>query len=142
MNTLTVQCGCGATLGRRDADHGMRCSAPAALTTLRHDILKGILRHAVHQPGIASALKPALCRGAGTSADGSAMRVEARGDIVLILPQGISIADVCVIHHLSPNALPRAAVTAGTAAMQGDQQKRTACARVEPHGYGLVPFSV
>jgi hypothetical protein len=140
MNTLTVQCRCGATLSRRDADHGMRCSAPAALTTLHHDILKGILRHAVRQPGIASALKPALCRGAGTSADGSAMRVEAR--IVLILPQGISIADVSVIHHLSPNALPRAAVTAGTAAMQRDQQKRTACARVEPHGYGLVPFSV
>jgi hypothetical protein len=31
---------------------------------------------------------------------------------------------------------------AGAAASHWDQQKRTAHARVEPHGYGFVPFSV
>jgi hypothetical protein len=115
---------------------------------LRHDILKGILRRAVHRAGIASALEPALRRlsglaeGAGTSADGSAIRVQARGDILLVLPQGIYITDVSVIHPLSQNALPRAAATAGAAAALRDRQKRTAYARVEPNGYGFIPFSV
>jgi hypothetical protein len=84
-----VQCGCGATLRHTDADHGMRCSALAAQTTLRHDILKGILRRAVHRAGIASTLEPALRRlpglakGPGMSADGSPSRPGARGDILL-----------------------------------------------------------
>jgi hypothetical protein len=35
-----------------------------------------------------------------------------------------------------------AGTTAGAAASHQDQQKRTAYARVEPHGYGFVPFAV
>jgi hypothetical protein len=61
-NAPDVQCGCGITRRCTDADHGMRCSALAAQTTLRHDILKGILRRAVHRAGIASTLEPALRR--------------------------------------------------------------------------------
>jgi hypothetical protein len=60
----------------------------------------------------------------------------------MALPQGISIADISVIHPLSLNTISRAATTAGAAASHRDQQKRTAYARVEPHGYGFVPFSV
>jgi hypothetical protein len=115
---------------------------------LRHDILKGFLRRAVHRAGIASTLEPPLRRlpglatGTGASADGSAIRPEARGDILMALPQGISIAEISVIHPLSLNTISRAATTAGAAASHKDQQKRTAYARVEPHGYGFVPFSV
>jgi hypothetical protein len=72
----------------------------------------------------------------------SAIRPEARGDILMALPQSISITDISVIHPLSTNTLSRAATTAGAAASHRDQQKRTAYARVEPHGYGFVPFSV
>jgi hypothetical protein len=148
LNAPTVQWSCGATLHRTDTHHGMRCSALAAHFTLRHDILKGILRRAVYWAGIASTLEPHLRRlpglavGAGTSADGSAIRPEARGDILMALPQGISIADISVIHPLSLNIISRAATTAGAAASHRDQLKRTAYARVEPHGYGFVPFSV
>jgi hypothetical protein len=129
-----------------DTDHGMRCSALAAHFTLRHDILKGILRRAVHRAGIASTLEPTLRQlpglpaGAGTSAEGSAIRPEAREDILLALPQGISITDISVIHPLSLNIISRAATTAG--ASHRDQLKRTAYARVEPHGYCFIPFSV
>jgi hypothetical protein len=97
----------------------------------------------VHRAGIASTLEPPLRRlpglaaGVGAFADGSAIRPEARGDILMALPQGISIADISFIHPLS-----RAASTAGAAASHRDQQKRTAYAQVEPHGYGFVPFSV
>jgi hypothetical protein len=112
----------------------MRCSPLAAHFTLRHDNLKGILRRAVHGAAIASTLEPPLRQlpglpaGAGTSADGSAFRPEARGDILMALPQGISIADISVIHPLSLNIISRAATTAGAAASLRDQLKRTAYA--------------
>jgi hypothetical protein len=147
-NAPAVQCCCGAALRHTDFDHAMRCSALAPQLTLRHDILKGILRRAVHRAGIASTLEPALRRlpglaaGAGTSADGSPIRVEARGDVLLAMPQGIAIADVSIIHPTSLNTLSRAAATAGAAASHRDRQKRTAYARVEPNGYNFVPFSV
>jgi hypothetical protein len=126
----------------------MRCSALAAHFTLRHYILKEILRRAVHRAGIASTLEPPLRRlpglaaGAGTSADGSATHPEARGDILMALPQGIFIADISVIHPLSLNVVSLAGTTAGAAASHRDQLKRTAYARVEPYGYAFVPFSV
>jgi hypothetical protein len=49
LNAPTVQCRGRATLCRPGVDHSMRCSALAALTKLRYDILKEILRRAVHQ---------------------------------------------------------------------------------------------
>jgi hypothetical protein len=106
------------------------------------------VRRAVHRAGIASALEPALRRlpglakGASTPADGSAIGVQAPGDILLLLSQGISITDVSVIHPVILNALPHASATAGEAAAQRDQQKWTAYARVEPNGYGLLPSSL
>jgi hypothetical protein len=42
----------------------------------------------------------------------------------------------------SLNIISREAATAGATASHRDQRKRTAYARVEPHGYGFVPFSV
>jgi hypothetical protein len=115
---------------------------------LRHDILKGILRRVVHRAGIASALEPALRRlpgladGAGIGADGSAVRIEARGGIIMALPRGVSITDISVIHPFSVQILSCAVDTAGAAASFRVQQQKTAYARVEPNGYGFVPFSV
>jgi hypothetical protein len=137
--TLTTACDAPLSL------HSLRC---AAHFTLRHDILKGMLRLALHRAGIASTLEPPLRQlpclnaGAGTSADGSAIRPEARSNILLALPQGISITGISVIHPLSINIISRAATTAGAAASHRDQRRRTAYARVEPHGYGFIPFSV
>jgi hypothetical protein len=88
----------------------------------------------------ASALTPALrclldlAAGVGTSADGSYLRVEARGVVLLAMPQGISIADVSVIHPNSLNTLSQAEATAGAAALHRDGQKQTAYARAELNG--------
>jgi hypothetical protein len=60
----------------------------------------------------------------------------------MALPQGISITDISVIHPLPMNNSFWVATTAAAPASHWDQQKRTAYARVEPHGYGFVPFSV
>jgi hypothetical protein len=111
-------------------------------------MLKGIWRRAMHRAGIASTLEPFLRRlpglaaGAGTSADSSSMGPEAQGDILMALPQYISITVISIIHPLSMNTLSRAATTAEATASHRDQQKRTGYARVEQHSYGFVPFSV
>jgi hypothetical protein len=72
-----------------------------------HDILKGTLRRVVHRAGSACAQEPTLChlsgliKGAGNAATGTSTCVEARGDILAALTDGITIADISVIHHLS-----------------------------------------
>jgi hypothetical protein len=115
----------------------------AAHTTLRHDILRGILRLVVHRAGIAFTQEFALRRlpgfagGAGTSTLGASTRVQAPGDIFLALPGGITIADISVIHplvHQHPSSSSNYA-----AAPRPGQQKQAAYARVEPNG---LPFSV
>jgi hypothetical protein len=47
-NVPTQLCSCGAALSGNTADYTMRCLSVAALTTLHHGILKGILRRVVH----------------------------------------------------------------------------------------------
>jgi hypothetical protein len=146
-NAPAVQCDCGTTLRPTEADHGMRCPSVAARTALRNDILKGILRRVVHRAGIASTQEPALrrlpglARGAGTSATGASTRDEARGDLLLALPRGITIVDISITHPLAINTLAAAATTAGAAAARREQQKRATYSRVEPNGYPFVPFS-
>jgi hypothetical protein len=58
------------------------------------------------------------------------VNTEARGDILMVLPQGISIEDVSVVRPLSINTLPQAATPAGAAASARgpNQQKRRAYA--------------
>jgi hypothetical protein len=56
-NAPAVQCCCGAALCHTNFYHAIRCSTLASQLTLRHDILKGILRLAVHWAGMASALE-------------------------------------------------------------------------------------
>jgi hypothetical protein len=96
------------------------------------------------QPVLESPIRrlPSLAATCGTAADGSATRVEARGDILMVLPWGIAIADVSVVHPLSTRLVHRAASTAGAAASHRDQQKRTTYARLAPNCYEFVPVSV
>jgi hypothetical protein len=60
--------------------------------------------------------------GAGISAKGSPVRIEARGEIIMALPRGISITDISVIHPLSVQVLSHAADTVDPAASFCDQQ--------------------
>jgi hypothetical protein len=128
-NAPAVQCDCGTPLRPTDVDHGMRCPSLSAHTTLRPDILKGILGRVVHRAGITSTQEPALSRlpglagGAGISASGPSSQVEARGAILLALPGGITIADISVFHPLSINTLPAAATTAWAAAARKNRSE-------------------
>jgi hypothetical protein len=82
---------------------------------------------------------PGLSACAGTSTGGSSVRVEVHGDVLLAMPQGISIADVSLINPSSLNTLSRAA---GAAASHRYRHKQTAYARVKPNVYSVIPFSV
>jgi hypothetical protein len=75
----------------------------------------------------------------GTAADGSATRIQALGDILTVLPRGISITEVSVVHLISKHLLHPAATTAGVAASHHEQQKRTTYAWLEPNSYEFVP---
>jgi hypothetical protein len=127
-NTPAMQCDLGATLRPTEADHGMRCTSVSAHTTLCHDILKGILRRVVLRAGIAFTQEPAvrrlpgLAEGAGTSATGASTHIEAREDILLALPGGITIGDITITHPLAIDTLAAAATMAGAAAARRDQQ--------------------
>jgi hypothetical protein len=86
-----------------DCDHGVTCASVAGKATLRHDILKGILRHAIHRAGIPLSLEPTLRRlpgleaGARSGAPGSTTAgLEARGAILMALGSGLAIVDVSV----------------------------------------------
>jgi hypothetical protein len=85
-----------------------------------------------------------LCVCNHISATGASTWVEARGDIVLALSGGITIADISITHPLAINTLAAAAAaaTAGMAVARWDQQKRATYSRVEPNGYPFVPLSV
>jgi hypothetical protein len=106
------------------------------------------LRRVVHRAGVALDLEPPLRRlpgladDAGIATDGSLLHPWACGDIIMALTRGITVSNISVIHPLAINTLPRASPTTGAAASHRAQHKRTAYARVEPNGYGFVPFSV
>jgi hypothetical protein len=89
-------------------------------------------------------LTPNPAEGAGTTANGSAIRIQAYGNILLVLSQCIYIAKVTTIHSLSMNTLPRAAVTRGAAAAQRDRQKQAAPVVLKTNNYGerCAPFSM
>jgi hypothetical protein len=117
----------------RGYGHSMRCLAFAAQTTLRHDILKGVSRLAMHQEGIASSLEPALCRlpglmpWAGLYREGHNIPVSARENILLALRQVITVTDISVVCPLSINTPSAAAVVqAGAPASRRDQEKGNA----------------
>jgi hypothetical protein len=79
---------------------------------------------------------PGLTVGASASAESSSINVEACSNILLVLPQGIIIADISVMHPLPLNTLAAAA----TASWSG--KMKTAYARIEPNRDSFVPFSI
>jgi hypothetical protein len=53
-NTVGICCMCATVPSADDSDNAMTCSSVRGKATMRHDILKGILRRAIHRIGVAS----------------------------------------------------------------------------------------
>jgi hypothetical protein len=148
-NTVGIRCTCAAVSSADNSDHAMTCSCVKGKATMRHDILKGILRRAIHRAGVASTLEPTLRRlpgleaGAyGASRGTEAAGLEASGDILLALESGMSVVDVSITHPSGVSNRAAAATTDGAAAARRDREKRRTYGQLEPNGYPFIPFSV
>ena len=68
-------------------------------------------------------------------------RHEARGDILLVMPDALTVVDVSVIHPAADTNLPASALGAGHAAAKRDTEKRTRYQVDDPTGYAFIPLS-
>jgi hypothetical protein len=148
-DTVGIRCTCAAVLSADDSDHAMTCSSVQGKATMRHYILKGILRRAIRSAGDASTLEPTLCRlpgleaGAyGASGGTEAAGLKACGDILLALESGMSVVDVPITHPSGVANRAAAATTDGAAAARRDREKRQTYGQLEPNGYPFIPLSV
>jgi hypothetical protein len=142
-NTVGIRCTCAAVPSADNSDHAMTCTGVKGKATMRHDILKGILRRAIHRAGVESTLEPTLRRlpgleaaaGAyGASRGTEAAGLEARGDILLALESGMSVVDVSITHPSGVSNRAAAATTDGAAAARRDREKRRTYGQLEPNG--------
>jgi len=118
----------------------MTCNTISGAMTLRHDILKGTWRRIAGRAGVATSSEPEL-RPLRDRLDRSG-QVGDRGDILLALPNALTVADVSVIHPAARTYMRAAAAATGSAAAVRDRQKTARCDREDMGGYAFVPLSV
>jgi hypothetical protein len=148
-NMVWPRCQCAKVTSAADSDHTTTCTSVQGKATMRHDILKGILRRGIRRAGTASTLEPTLRRLPGLdpgacnrAAQTVAVGLEARGDILLTFESGMSVVDVFITHPAGVANLAAAVLTDGAAAAWWDSDNRWAHNRLEPHGFPFIPFSV
>jgi hypothetical protein len=108
---------------------------------MRHDIVKGSLRRAIHGAGVASTLDPTLCRlpglqsrAYGGTGGTEAVDMEASRDILLALESRMSVLDVSIMQPSAGANRAAAAMTDGAAAVLRDRKKRLTYGRLDPNG--------
>jgi nucleotide-binding universal stress UspA family protein len=123
-------------------DHAMTCKSLSGAMTLRHDIIKDTVRRIANRAGIATSVEPELrpLRGVQTAALNN--RPLSRGDVLLVLPDALTVTDISVVHPAAPTYVAGAAQTDGSAAAARDQLKRARYETEDPAAYAFTPFSV
>jgi hypothetical protein len=144
-----LPCNCRTPLTAADGDHAMVCISVQGQSSMRHDILKGIMLQIVHRAGVASTLEPTLCRLPGLQAGfaapaggGDIGNLEGRGDVLMALDTGMVVLDVSVTHPAGVANRAAAAATDRAAAAKRDVEKRRAYRKLELNGTLFTPFSV
>jgi hypothetical protein len=113
-----------------DVDHGMRCQALTAQTTLRRVLHRASSRClSLPSAGYRASSKGWLIQG------GAQHPCQCPGRHPSGSPPGHHLHQISVAHPLSKNTLSEAGAEAGAAASRQDQQKRNAYVHVEPNGY-------
>ena len=140
-NAPGVRCSCGETMQPGDVDHPMTCKSQCGGMQLRHNLNSNNWRLISHRAGISTSSEPLLRRLPGAQANANANRPDSRGDILLVLPSGLTVADVSVIHPAASTNL-RYARTAGGAAAAREASKRARYETADPNGYTFVPLVV
>ena len=142
-NALAVECFCKRILSPSDTDHAMMCKSLSGAWTSRHDTLVTEWRRTCHCAGVSTSIEPPLRQLHNVAAGSAALRArpESRGDILIALPNALTVADVSVIHPAAPTYVRAAAQTAGSAAANRDQSKRDRYQTADPTGYAFTPLS-
>jgi hypothetical protein len=141
-NAPSVQCFCKTQVRPGNIDHAMTCTALNGAMTLRHDIIKDTVRRIAQRATVASSAEPVLRPLRGAQAAALSSRQDARGDILLVLPEALTVIDVSIIHPAASTYMGQAASTDGGAAATRDQEKRARYQLSNPDGYDFIPFSV
>jgi hypothetical protein len=124
--------------GRRalPADHGMVCPSLSGAMTTRHNIVMGPWRRIGNRAGVPSSVEPVLAplrRREGQEAE--------RGDILMVMPDTLKVADVSVIHPAAASYALPASKTAGAAAEIREQSKKNKyAANAGENAFQFVPL--
>ena len=141
-NAPGVQCFCKTHIQPGNIDHAMTCSTLSGAMTLRHHIIKDTVRRIAQRATVASSVEPVLRPLRGAQAAALTNRQEARGDILLVLSEALTVIDVSIVHPAASIYMRQAASTDGGAAATRDQAKRARYQLTHPDGYEFTPFSV
>ena len=82
-----------------------------------------------------------MCPLRGSQAAAIANRPESRGDILLVLDDALTVADVSVVHPCAITYMRAGARKEGGAATVRDAAKRAQYATADPTGYAFTPLS-
>jgi hypothetical protein len=140
-NAPGVKCTCGHHIQPGDVHHFMTCTTLSGGAQLRHHLINDNWCLISHRAGVASSKEPVLRHLPGAQSAANANRPDSRGDLLLVLPSGLTVADVSVVHPAAPSYVT-AAQTAGGAAAVREQAKRARYETADPNGYKFVPLAV
>ena len=141
-NAPGVRCFCGTFLQPDDLDHAMTCLSIRKTVTLRHNMLTATWRRIASRSGVTSTAEPLIRQLPGAQGAAAAARPDSRGDLLLILPSGLTVVDISVIHPAAASYVRAAARSAGSAAATRDARKRALYRTADPNGYAFTPLSV
>ena len=143
-----LSCGCKRVLQATDAEHALLCDLLSGAGTLRHDILVGFWCRAAYRAGIASSKEPVyreLQRQAAAAGRGARRGHTGgqRGDALLVMPEGVLVTDVAVVHPTAETYLQGAVRADGSAAAARGASKVAAFEALGANGgYDFKPLIV
>ena len=139
MQVVGRLCSCGAS-GPARWDHPMVCRHTAGMRTIRHDIKVQTWCHLIHKAGSATSVEPTYSH--LLSGEQRARAGECRGDILAVLPSGLTVLDCVVKHPTAASYVSAASKTPGATAALAEQQKRTDFEKFgDGAGFAFVPLA-
>ena len=122
-----------------DINHAMTSTSLRGVMTLRRDIRKSIGRRLANRAGVASSMEPTIRTLPGVQATAVSNQPDSREDILFMIPSGLTVADVYVLHPASTTHV-HTAQTMGGAATLRDAAKIAIHTSADPNGYALIPL--
>ena len=107
--------------------------------TLRHNMITQDWRRIASRAGVSSSVEPEINKLPGFRAAPN-VRPQSRGDILVVLPEGLTVCDVSVVHPAASTYVHKARFPGGAAA-ERDRVKTIKYHTADPNGYAFTPLS-